>query len=252
MMKPNAKIAGWLALLFLFFFTTSNAFAEPVTFKASDGTAVYGNVWRAADARAPMIVAFHQAGSSSAEYTPIAPRLAQSGFTVLAIDQRSGNGAFGGKNRTAAARGRASSFEEALPDMEAALVWAKLNAQGAPVIVWGSSYSAALAFVLAAKHPVDVSGVVAFSPGEYFDDKHKVGKAAKKVRVPVFIDQASDAEEIAQSTEILRAVASPNKLQFISKGKSTHGSSTLRADTNAAGAELHWMEVMRFLDQFKH
>ena len=250
-MKRSPRIAVWLAMLSFFFSSASNAVAEPITLKASDGTVVYGNVWRAADARAPIIVAFHQAGSSNAEYAPIAPRLSQSGFTVLAIDQRSGDGAFGGKNRTAAARGRASSFAEALPDMEAALAWAKLNAQGAPIIVWGSSYSAALVFVLAAKHPADVSGLVAFSPGEYFDDNHKVGKAAKDVRVPVFIDQASDPEEIAQSAEILRAVASQSKQQFVSKGLSTHGSSTLRADTNAAGAELHWGEVMRFLNQFK-
>ena len=251
MIKRGSRIALLLAALFFFFASISSAFAESVTLKASDGTVVYGNVWRAAGLQSPMIVAFHQAGSSSVEYAPIAPRLSQSGFTVLAIDQRSGGRAFGGSNRTVATRGRSASYEEALPDMEAALAWAKENAQGAPIIVWGSSYSAALVFVLAAKHPADVGGIVAFSPGEYLEGKHKVSAAAKEVRAPVFIDQASDPEEIAQSAAILRAVASQNKRQFRSKAKSTHGSSTLRADTNAAGAELHWAEVIRFLDQFK-
>ncbi len=246
-----SRIDLTLALLFFSFASFSGASAEPVTLKASDGTLVYGNVWRAAGPRPPVIVAFHQAGSSGAEYAPIAPRLSQSGFTVLAIDQRSGNGAFGGKNRTVAKRGRSAPYEEALPDMEAALAWAKENARGAPIIVWGSSYSAALVFVLAANHPADVSGLVAFSPGEYFGDEHKVGTAAKNVRVPVYIDQASDPEEIAQSAAILRVVASQNKQQFVSKTASTHGSSTLRADTNASGAEPHWTEVIRFLDQFK-
>ena len=129
----------------------AHAGAESLTLSAADGVKVYGEVWRAAGARPPLIVAFHQAGSSSAEYAPIAPRLVAAGFTVLAIDQRSGDGAFGGTNRTAAALGREAGYDEALPDLEAALAWAKADAKGAPVVVWGSSYSAALVFVLAAR-----------------------------------------------------------------------------------------------------
>ena len=154
---------------------------EPVVLRAADGVTVYGEVWRAAGAKPPLIVAFHQAESSSAEYAPIAPRLVAAGFTVLAIDQRSGDGAFGGSNRTAAALGRAASYDEALPDLAAALAWAKADAKGAPVIVWGSSYSAALAFVLAAAHPGDVDAIVAFSPGEYLAGKQTVRSAAAKL-----------------------------------------------------------------------
>ena len=175
------------------------AHAEPVTLSAADGTTVYGEVWRAAGARPPLVVAFHQAESSSAEYAPIAPRLVRAGFSVLAIDQRSGDGAFGGSNRTVAALGHSTPYDAALPDLEAALAWAKADANGAPVVVWGSSYSAALVFVLAAAHPGDISGVVAFSPGEYLAGKRTVRDAAAKVGVPVWIDQASSADEIASS-----------------------------------------------------
>ena len=193
----------------------SRAGAEPSRSTAADGVKVYGEVWRAAGARPPLIVAFHQAGSSSAEYAPIAPRLVQAGFTVLAIDQRSGDGAFGGSNRTAAALGRSARYDEALPDLEAALAWAKAEAKGAPVVVWGSSYSAALVFVLAARHPGDVSGIVAFSPGEYLAGKNTVRAAAAKVSVPVFIDQASSADEIARSAAILKAVKAGDKQQLV-------------------------------------
>src|SRR5580692_11264996 len=182
--------------------------AETVQLAAADGVKVFGEVWRAAGAKPPIIVAFHQAGSSSAEYAPIAPRLMQAGFTVLAIDQRSGDGAFGGTNRTAAALAREATYEEALPDLEAALAWAKASAHGAPVVVWGSSYSAALVFLLAARHPGDVNGVVAFSPGEYLANDSAVRDAARKVEVPVYIDQASDADEVAKSAAILQAVKS--------------------------------------------
>ncbi len=185
--------------------------AETVQLAAADGAKVFGEVWRAAGAKPPIIVAFHQAESSSAEYAPIAPRLARAGFTVLAIDQRSGDGAFGGTNRTA------------------------------------SSYSAALVFLLAARHPGDVNGVVAFSPGEYLENKTAVRDAARKVEVPVYIDQASGSDEVGQSAQILRAVKSADKQQLLSKSNSTHGSSTLRVDANPAGAETHWMGVLTFL-----
>ena len=224
--------------------------AEPVQLTATDGVKVFGELWRAAGAKPPVLLAFHQAGASSAEYVPIAPRLAQAGFTVLAVDQRSGGGAFGGSNRTAAALGREAGYEQALPDLEAALAWAKANANGAPIVVWGSSYSAALVFLLVAAHPGDVSGLVAFSPGEYLDGKTAVRDAARQVSVPVYIDQASSADEVTQSATILQAASSADKQQLISKARSTHGSSTLRADSNPAGAEAHWKAVLKFLSRF--
>jgi dienelactone hydrolase len=224
--------------------------AEPVQLTAADGVKVFGEVWRAPGDRPPIVVAFHQAEASSAEYAPIAPRLVRAGFTVLAIDQRSGGDLFGGTNRTAAAFGRSPAYEEALPDLEAALAWAKAQAKGAPVIVWGSSYSAALVFLLAAAHPGELSGIVAYSPGEYLANKTAVREAARRVVVPVYIDQASSADEVEQSAAILRSLKSADKQQLAIKADSTHGSSTLRADANPAGAEAHWQGVLRFLARF--
>jgi dienelactone hydrolase len=234
----------------LVFLLAPIAHAESVLLGAADGVKVHGEVWRGAGAKPPIVVCFHQAGSSAAEYTPIAPRLVAAGFTVLAIDQRSGDGAFGGTNRTAAALGREASYDEALPDLEAALAWAKAEARGAPVVVWGSSYSAALVFLLAAAHPGDVAGVVAFSPGEYLARDDAVRAAAAKVDVPVYIDQSSSREEIARSAAILKAVKSRAKQQLVASAPSTHGSSTLREDKNAAGAEAHWQGVLAFLARF--
>ncbi|TMG83399.1 MAG: hypothetical protein E6H78_12310 [Betaproteobacteria bacterium] len=95
-----------------------------------------------------------------------------------------------------------------------------------------------------------MNGVVAFSPGEYLGNKTAVRDAARKVEVPVYIDQASGADEIRQSAAILQAVKSADKQQLLSRLKSTHGSSTLRADANPAGAEAHWMAVLKFLKRF--
>ncbi len=239
-----------IALFLVAFLVVSVARAETVLLTAADGVKVHGEVWRAAGEGGPIVVAFHQAGSSAAEYAPIAPRLVRAGFTVLAIDQRSGDGAFGGTNRTAAALAREASYDEAMPDLESALAWAKAEAHGAPVVVWGSSYSAALVFLLAAAHPGDVSAVVAFSPGEYLARKGAVRAAAAKVTAPVYIDQASSADEVASSAAILKAIKGSDKQQLAARGPSTHGSSTLRADKNAAGAEAHWQGVLAFLARF--
>jgi len=239
-----------LAAAFATFLALPVVSAETVQLTAADGVKVFGEVWRAAGAKPPIIVAFHQAGSSSAEYAPIAPRLVHAGFTVLAIDQRSGDGAFGGTNRTAAGLARKATYEEALPDLEAALAWAKIDSHGAPVVVWGSSYSAALVFLLAAGHPGDVAGVVAFSPGEYLANGTAVRDAARKVEVPVYIDQASDADEVRQSAAILQALKGADRQQLRSQSNSTHGSSTLRADANPGGAEAHWLPALAFLKRF--
>jgi dienelactone hydrolase len=236
-----------LALAILVFCSAASArAAEPVTLTAADGVKVFGTLWRAERPRPPVIVAFHQAGSSAAEYAPIAPRLVAAGFTVLAIDQRSG-GALFGANRTADALGREAKYDEALPDLEAALAWARADAKVAPVVVVGSSYSAALVFVLAAAHPGDVAAVVAFSPGEYLATPRKVANAAAKVTAPVWIDQAASADEIAASRAILKALPGADKTQFVAKGKSVHGASTLRSDADPDGAEAHWTALLAFL-----
>ena len=235
-----------LAFLLGLVLSGAAAAAEPVTLTAADGVKVFGTYWRANKPGAPVVLAFHQAGSSGAEYAPIAPRLAAVGYTVLAIDQRSGDALFG-PNRTAAGLGRDSTYDEALPDLEAALAWARGEANGAPVVVLGSSYSAALVFVLAAAHPGEIAAVVAFSPGEYLATPHEVATAAAQVTVPVWIDQASSADEIARSAAILKAVRSADKTQFVAKGRSVHGASTLRSDRNGAGAEAHWSALLAFL-----
>jgi alpha-beta hydrolase superfamily lysophospholipase len=242
----------WSAGLTLALVLAHAAQAEPVKLTAADGAAVFGEFYPAASAapgQTPLILAFHQAGASRAEYTPLLPRLNQAGYAVLVIDQRSGGSEFGGKNQTVAALGRSVAYKEALPDLEAALAWGKAKAAGAPVLVWGSSYSAALVFLLAAAHPGDVQALLAFSPGEYLGSANAVASAAKKVTVPVFITQSSSEDEAAQSRKVLQAAASPDKTLFMPK-RGVHGSSTLRSDRNAAGAEENWAAVLAFLGKF--
>ena len=217
---------------------------EAVVFPAADGIVVHGDLYRPAGKPRGVLLLFHQAGSSRLEYAPIAPKLAALGWAALAIDQRSGGSLFGGRNLTAEAVPSAS-YTAALPDLEAAVAWARKQWPGVRPAVWGSSYSAALVFVLASRHPADISAVLAFSPGEYLSGV-SVRAAAARVTVPLYVTSASDSEEEADAATIL--AASPAALKRQERARNgVHGSATLRPDANPAGAEANFAAVAAFL-----
>lgn len=224
--------------------------AEPVTLKAADGVTVYGQYWPPSRKNAPLVLAFHQAGSSHVEYVPLVPRFNRLGFSVLAIDQRSGGAEFGGCNRTVTALGRSAFYDAALADLEAALVWGHDRADESPALVWGSSYSTALVFLLGANHPQQLRGRLAFSPGEYLDQPNSVVEAARSVQIPVFIDHAKDSDEVAASRTSFDALPNADKTLFLAQVSGVHGSATLRADRNPRGAQENWVAVERFLARF--
>ncbi len=220
---------------------------EPIVLRASDGVSVYAWHYAAANKNQPAILLFHQAGSNHAEYATIAPRLAALGYHSLALDQRSGGSMWGETNRTALEIGKDVDYRAVMPDLEAALDWAPAQGFPARSIVWGSSYSASLVFLLAAKHSNSVAAVLAFSPGEYLGDDHSVRDAAAQVRVPVFVTSALDPEEIAAARKIVQAVPGSSAVQFVPKRGGVHGSSTLIQERNPKGAAENWAAVERFL-----
>ncbi|HEV2489788.1 MAG TPA: alpha/beta fold hydrolase [Candidatus Acidoferrales bacterium] len=225
---------------------------EPVTLTASDGVKVFGAYYPAKAESAPIILLFHQAHSNHWEYAPIAPRLVSAGFSCLAIDQRAGGEMWGHANETVAHVGHSANYLDALSDLQAALAWARQQNPSRKIIVWGSSYSSSLVFLLAAKHPGEIAGVLSFSPGEYFSDKHMIRDAAAKLNIPVYVTSAKDYEEEEAARSILDFVAdTKDKVQFLPRIAGVHGSSTLRDDRNPRGAAENWSAVLDFLKQFQ-
>lgn len=217
--------------------------AKPLVIKAADGVAIHGALYAAPNPKA-IILLFHQAGSGKGEYATIAPRLVTLGYTALAIDQRSGGDLFG-DNETASAVSGQPSYLDAKPDLQAALDWAK--PQGKPIILWGSSYSSALVFLVAAENPGAVAALLSFSPGEYLGQPDLVRRHAAKLAVPVFVTSAKDAGEIAAAKAIVDDVPGTGKLQAVPAIAGVHGSSTLITARNPAGAEDNWRAVEAFL-----
>lgn len=216
--------------------------AVAVTFKATDGVTIHGRYY-AATAPKALILLFHQAGSSKDEYAQIAPRLADAGYSALAIDQRSGGDLFG-PNETAAGLGHKADYLEAKKDLEAAVAWG--IRKRLPLMLWGSSYSSSLIFVVAAEHP-EVKAVLAFSPGEYFDDKSMVRSAASHVSAAVYVTSSDSAEEIEAARSIIAASPSKLKEQYVPHTGGVHGSSTLIQAKNPKGAKDNWKAVSTFL-----
>ena len=74
--------------------------------------------------------------------------------------------------------------------------------------------------------------------------------AAKSVRLPVFIDQAKDSEEVAASQTIFDVLPGTDKTLFQAQVEGVHGSATLREDRDPRGAAENWAAVERFLARF--
>ncbi len=243
-MRPIA-LTSLITSLWILMVPAHAAAPETVSFQASDGLEVTADYYRVSKARAPLVVLFHQAGSSRGEYKDIAPRLNQLGFAALAVDQRSGRTDSGIANETAARAkeaGLSTGYEDARPDMEAAIEYARDLTEG-PIVLWGSSYSASLVLMLAGEGE-PVAAVLAFSPGEYFADKMAVQEAASYIDTPTFITSAR--EETDEWVQIFEAIPTGDKQGFVPPVAGRHGSSALKK-LQGEQAEPYWRAVRAFL-----
>ena len=224
---------------------------ETLQFQATDGLAITADYYPVADKEAPLIILFHQAGFSRGEYLEIAPQLNKLGYQCLAIDQRSGktvNDVLNETHRAAIAKELPTKYVNAIPDLEAALAYAKNELHAKEVILWGSSYSAALMFYMASQHKDEIKAILAFSPGEYFEiEGKKIQSFAADITCPVFVTSAKAEQSAWQS--IYDQVQS-DKHFFLPKSEGKHGSKALWEKHE--GHEAYWQAVIAFLKSLKH
>jgi dienelactone hydrolase len=221
--------------------------AKEIAFPAGDGVTVTADVYMPNPATAPFVVLFHQAGYSRGEYRAIAPKLVALGVNAMAVDLRSGEAAAGVGNATAAsacALGKPHQYVDAVADLTAAVAKARELARG-KVVLWGSSYSSSL--VLAYGGELHADAVMAFSPGEYFDDQGKsktwVAERAATLAVPVFI--ASARSEAATWAPIAAAITRGKVTTFVPDTAGLHGASALWPEQPDNGA--YWTAVTAFV-----
>lgn len=224
---------------------SDDSFVE-ITIEAADGIKVTADVYNTGNPSASWIVLCHQAGFSRGEYRGIAPKLNVLGYNCIAIDQRSGKAVNSVENQTHRRAKEAdlpTEYPNAIPDIKAALdyVTSELNAEH--VILWGSSYSAALTFIMAANNPDQVDAIVAFSPGEYFKvDGKGIAEFSTQVNCPVFISSAKNENE--QWKGIYEKVDSPKSFHLpVVDG--IHGSRGLWESTK--GHKAVWTDLKKYL-----
>lgn len=228
--------------------TQSDDAGEPVTLSANDDVQVFGTLRRAQPNNDRVILMFHQARSNRHEYDPTAPRLNQLGFDTLAVDQRSGGTMWDHDNQTVARLGKSTQYLYALPDLQAAVDWAVEN-EYQTIITVGSSYSAALNFILAEKNAGKLTAIACFSPGEYLGSPDLVKNAAANVSIPVYVTGGASDEEQERVDEVLSKTDS-DKIVRDKPQHGVHGASTLRSDKNSEGAEENFAKFSRFLKPF--
>lgn len=248
-MKNKSWFVLFLALLCLPL--ASKAERKMLTFPSKDGLPITADLYFAEDAATqPLLVLFHQAGSSRGEYLEIAARLSKRGFPCLAVDLRSGRDSNGVENETAKQallKNLKTTYVDALPDIEAALEFARTKFPQHKIVAWGSSYSASLVLEVAGRRPELIDGVVAFSPGEYFGDLGKpkdwIKTSATGIKCPVFITSAQSEQELW--SPIFRAIHVTNKVAFLPATAGEHGARALWKDS--AGSEEYWSALSGFL-----
>jgi dienelactone hydrolase len=246
-MRESYFLKSLLVLIFLFLFAIKSNAQLKITFPSKDNVSVTAD-WYPVSLGMPIILLCHQARFSRGEYKETALKLNKFGFNCLAIDQRFGAEANGIVNETAAEAKRLNKSQtnlDAEQDILAALDYL-YDKYKKSVIILGSSYSASLALKVG-KENNHVLGVVAFSPGEYFEPKNFIAEHINGLSKPVFI--TSSKEEADAVTDLVKDVVSLIKVQYIPKSKGDHGSKVLWS--SSPFHEEYWIALMSFLDKMK-
>ena len=227
--------------------TSNQPVMEKISIETADGLEMTADKYVNSNPDAKWIILCHQARYSRGEYIETALRLVEMGYSCLALDQRSGDAVNGVKNETnehAVRKGIGTEYADALPDVEAALNYTKNVLGASHIMMVGSSYSASLAVIMAAKYPDDVDAIASFSPGNYFKiDGMDVSDFAKKVNLPAFITSAKD--EADSWKEIFANIPSDAKTSFLPELDGFHGSKALWKKNE--GHEAYWAAFSSFL-----
>lgn len=240
---------------------------ETVTFLGEDTLKISADFYRTENKQAPILLMFHQSASSRGEYANIAPNLQKRGFNCLAVDLRWGKRDFWNKVPNETGRRYGSwevidnyertyeyQYEKVWPrmfasydDILSSIDYVKREGYEGPLILWGSSFSAMFVFKAAIDRQEQVDGVVAFSPGEYYEkDTTMLINWIQQVNQPVFINAGKDTSEYLMTRPLFESLPKNEAHKFYQSSKGRHGSSVLISD------DLNWKPLISFLNNYKN
>lgn len=238
---------GFLSYVTLLLISSTTIFAQQrVTFKTSDNLTVTADYYETEMLSNKVMILCHQAEYSRGEYKDIATKLIKLGYNCLAIDLRYGNEVNYTTNETAT-MARQTNFPRTMLDCEkditAAIEYTQAIVKGARLYLWGSSFSASLCLMIAQQRS-DISSVVAFSPGEFFDSNPSVKDKLSGYKKPSFV--ACTQSEYSYMADLF-SKADQNNITFFKpeRGEGMHGSKTLWWDSSTRNE--YWLALMFFL-----
>lgn len=212
------------------------------SFPSKDSLTIFADIY-IKDRNAPTIILCHQAGYSRGEYKETAKQLNLYGYSVIAIDQRSGGTINEIENKTylnAIKDSLPTTYTDAKQDIEAAIDYVYTYTQK-PILLVGSSYSASLSLLIAKNNP-KIKAVAAFSPGEYFDSI-SIKDSLKNWDKPLFI--TSSKNEAIAINNLIENIELHHINQFVPEKGGFHGSKALWSKNT--GNNLYWDAFNQFL-----
>ncbi|MFK7800072.1 MAG: alpha/beta hydrolase [Anaerolineae bacterium] len=223
---------------------------KPVHFESKDGLLITADLYPTppSSPNKGLILLCHRSHFHRGEYRETAPKLVELGFICLAIDQRSGMNSKHIKNETsslAKEKKLPTGYLDARQDIEAAVDYAFELNQQRPIILFGSSYSAALSLLIGTDSE-KVKAIITFSPGEHLK-KTDVAGSIKSLSKPVFA--TGPQKESDEIEAVMSQVASEHVTLFKPSPAvdGFHGSKTLWESVK--GYEEYWNALNNFLNK---
>ncbi len=217
---------------------------KTITFPSKDGLLITADEYKIKEEDISILLC-HQAGFSRGEYKDTAIRLNELGYSVMAIDQRSGNIAndvFNETAKVAKEKGLPTTYLDARQDIEAAVDYVFANNGNESMLLVGSSYSASLALLIGNAN-AKVKAVAAFSPGEYFKGIN-INSEIEGYTKPVFV--TSSKKETEKLVVLVDNIDKEYLTHHTPSEKGIHGSRALWKST--VGTEAYWEAFKVFLE----
>lgn len=202
---------------------------ETIKFPSLDGLVITADVYKVNNNPITILLC-HQAGFSRGEFRDTALLLNNYGYSVMAIDQRSGEGVNNVVNETAqlaASKNMKTNYIDAKPDVIAAIDHVYNDNGNNELILLGSSYSATLAMLIG-KESNKIKAVVAFSPGEYYKGIN-VQSEVQNLTKPTFVTASlSETDDLAT---LVSKMKTDNLTHYKPIEEGIHGSRVLWEST---------------------
>lgn len=238
--------------------TPESLVTKKVTYRAEDGvvvTADFSTMGSLKKARKrPTLVLLHMAHSSRGEYRDLVPGFARAGYNCLAVDLRCGSNqndvARGVDNETAKSAlslKKPHHYSDAMADLEATFAWLDRQKLAGPRVLVGSSFSAALALVYAARNDGKLACVMALSPNEYLEKYRVIDEVPKLAKTAAYV-MVGNAQEREVGERYIQAMqCKPRFLHAPDVG--AHGTRAFGKDVPEGEAKKNLHYFTMFLER---